>query len=227
MESTGVYWIPLYQILEERGLRVCLVNARHMKNVPGRRTDWHECQWLQYLHTVGLLRAALRPEQQVVAVRSVVRHGRRLVELLGVHGRHVHKAPTQMNLQIHHVIRDITGVTGTAIIEAILAGQRDAAVMAKLRQPEIHADEETLRKWLEGDWRREHLFALRQSWNMYGGYVRAMEACDQEISEMLDAHEPKVDLAKKPLPADNKKRTKRHPKRAGDFHFDVRTAAYL
>jgi transposase len=226
MESTGVYWIPLYQILEERGIRVCLVNARHMKNVPGRRTDWHECQWLQYLHTVGLLRAAFRPEQQVVAVRSVVRHRKKLVELLGVHVRHVHKALTQMNLQIHHVINDITGVTGTAIIEAILAGERDAAVLAKLRQPEIHADEETIRKSLEGDWRREHLFALRQSWEMYREYVRAIEACDKEICEMLSEHEPKVDPAEKPLPPDNKKRKKRHHKRPGDFRFDVRTEAY-
>jgi len=126
MESTGVYWIPLYQILEDRGIRVCLVNARHMKNVPGRRTDWHECQWLQYLHAVGLLRAAFRPEPEVVAIRTVVRHRSRLVEAAGVHIRHVHKALTQMNLQIHHVISDITGVTGTAIIESILAGQRDA-----------------------------------------------------------------------------------------------------
>ena len=178
MESTGVYWIPLYQILEDRGIRVCLVNARHMKNVPGRRTDWHECQWLQYLHTVGLLRAAFRPEQQVVAIRSVMRHRKRLVELVGIHVRHIHKALTQMNLQIHHVINDITGVTGTAIIEAILAGQRDATVLARLRQPQIHADEETLRKSLEGDWRREHLFTLRQSWEIYGEYVSAIEACD-------------------------------------------------
>jgi len=226
MESTGVYWIPLYQILEDHGIRVCLVNARHMKNVPGRRTDWHECQWLQYLHTVGLLRAAFRPESVVVAIRSVMRHRRRLVEAAGVHIRHVHKALTQMNLQIHHVINDITGVTGTAIIEAILAGQRDAAELAKLRQPEIHADEETMRKSLEGDWRREHLFALRQSWELYGTYVRSIEACDQEICEMLGEREPKVNPAKKPLPSETKRRTKRKHQRTGDFRFDVRTEAY-
>ena len=226
MESTGVYWIPLCQILEDHGLRVCLVNARHMKNVPGRRTDWHECQWLQYLHAVGLLRAAFRPEQEVVAVRSVMRHRKRLVELVGVHVRHVHKALTQMNLQIHHVINDITGVTGTAILEAILGGERDAAVLAKLRQPEIRADEETIRKSLEGDWRREHLFALRQSWDLYREYVRAIEGCDQEIGEMLGAHAPKVDPAEKPLPADNKRRTRRQHPRTGDFRLDVRTEAY-
>jgi transposase len=226
MESTGVYWIPLYQILEDHGIRVCLVNARHMKNVPGRRTDWHECQWLQYLHAVGLLRAAFRPEPEVVAIRSVMRHRRRLVEAAGVHIRHVHKALTQMNLQIHHVISDITGVTGTAIIESILAGQRDAAELAKLRQPGIHADEETVRKSLEGDWRREHLFALRQSWELYGTYVRAIQACDQEICAMLAACKPKVDPAEKPLPSDTKQRTKRRHQRTGDFHLDVRTEAY-
>jgi len=226
MESTGVYWIPLYQILEDRGMRVCLVNARHMKNVPGRRTDWHECQWLQYLHTVGLLRAAFRPAQQVVAIRCVMRHRKRLVELVGIHVRHVHQALTQMNLQVHHVINDITGVTGTAILEAIFAGERDAAALAQLRQPGIRADEETIRKSLEGDWRREHLFALRQSWDLYREYVRAIEACDQEICELRGEHEPKVDPAEKPLPADTKKRTKRNHKRTGDFRFDVRTEAY-
>jgi hypothetical protein len=114
-----------------------------------------------------------------------------------------------MNLQIHHVINDITGVTGTAIIESILAGQRNAAELAKLRQPEIRADEETMRKSLEGDWRREHLFTLRQSWEFYGTYVRSIKACDQEICEMLGECEPKVDPAKKPLLSDTKRRTKR------------------
>lgn len=226
MESTGVYWIPLYQILEDHGIRVCLVNARHMKNVPGRRTDWHECQWLQYLHAVGLLRAAFRPESEVVAIRSVMRHRKRLVEAAGIHIRHVHKALTQMNLQIHHIINDITGVTGTAIIESILAGKRDAGELAKLRRPEIRADEETIRKSLEGDWRREHLFALRQSWELYGTYVSSIKACDQEICEMLGEREPKVDPAKKPLPSETKRRTKRKHQRTGDFRFDVRTEAY-
>lgn len=226
MESTGVYWIPLYQILEDHGIRVCLVNARHMKNVPGRRTDWHECQWLQYLHAVGLLRAAFRPESEVVAIRSVMRHRKRLVEAAGIHIRHVHKALTQMNLQIHHIINDITGVTGTAIIESILAGKRDAGELAKLRRPEIRADEETIRKSLEGDWRREHLFTLRQSWELYGTYVSSIKACDQEICEMLGEREPKVDPAKKPLPSETKRRTKRKHQRTGDFRFDVRTEAY-
>src|ERR1700686_2287990 len=152
MESTGVYWIPLYDILESRGLQVCLVNARHMKNVPGRRTDWHECQWLQYLHSVGLLRGAFRPEVEVTAVRTVMRHRHELVQMSSQHVLHMHKALTQMNLQIHHVIDDITGLTGLAIVDAILAGQYDPAELAKLRNWRIQADEETIRKSLVGKW---------------------------------------------------------------------------
>src|SRR6516162_11098185 len=111
MESTSVYWIPLFDILESHGLKACLVNARHMKNVPGRRTDWHECQWLQYLHSVGLLRGAFRPEAEVTALRTILRHRQELVQMSSQHVLPMHKALTQMNLQIHHVIDDITGVT--------------------------------------------------------------------------------------------------------------------
>src|ERR1017187_6431897 len=117
MESTGVYWIPLYQILEDRGIRPCLVSARHMKNVPGRRTDWHARQWLQYLHSTGLLRAAFRPDQEVCAVRTLLRHRNELVQMASQHVLHMQKALTQMNFQIQHVISDIVGVTGSAIVE--------------------------------------------------------------------------------------------------------------
>ena len=125
MESTGVYWIPLYQILETRGVAVCLVNARHVKNVPGRKTDVQDCQWLQYLHSVGLLRGSFRPPETVCAVRSLLRHRDTLVQLAATHTQHMQKALTQMNLQLHHVLSDITGVTGLAILDAILAGERD------------------------------------------------------------------------------------------------------
>ena len=154
MESTGVYWIPLYDVLEQHGLKPCLVDARNMKNVPGRRTDWHECQWLQYLHAVGLLRAAFRPEGEVCAVRVLMRHRSDLAEMSNQHIQHMHKALTQMNLQIHHVINDITGVTGLSIVDAILGGQRDPVELAKLRDPLIRASEETIRKSLVGNWRR-------------------------------------------------------------------------
>src|ERR1035438_6358258 len=125
MESTSVYWIPLFQILEAAGLEVCLVNARHCKNLPGRKTDISDCQWLQYLHSVGLLRASFRPPEQICAVRSRFRHRAALTRYAGSHVQHIQKALTQMNLQIHNVISDLTGVTGLAILEAILAGERD------------------------------------------------------------------------------------------------------
>src|SRR5450631_4594770 len=167
MESTGVYWIPPHDVLEQHGVKPCLVDARGMKNVPGRRTDWHECQWLQFLHSVGLLRAAFRPGQDVCAVRTILRHRNELVAAASQHVQHMHKALTQMNLQIHHVISDITGLTGRAIVDAILAGQRDGAELAKLRDPRIKADTETIRKSLEGNWRPEHLFTLGQSRDLY------------------------------------------------------------
>jgi hypothetical protein len=181
LESTGVYWIPLFEILEQRGIRPCLVNARHMKNVPGRRTDWHECQWLQFLHSVGLLRAAFRPGQDVCAVRTILRHRNELVAAASQHVQHMHKALTQMNLQIHHVISDITGLTGRTIVDAILAGQRDGAELAKLRDPRIQADIETIRKSLEGNWRPEHLFTLGQSRDLYRIYQQQIVNCDLEI----------------------------------------------
>jgi len=159
MESTGVYWIPLFQILEARGVKVCLVNARHVKNVPGRKSDVCDCQWLQHLHSAGLLRPSFRPEQQVCAVRSLVRYRDSLVQLSAVHLQHMQKALDQMNLQLHHVISDLGGKTGMAIVEAILAGERDPHQLARLRDPRTHASEETIAKSLVGDYRREHLFS--------------------------------------------------------------------
>ena len=226
MESTGVYWIPLYQILEDRGLRPCLVNARHMRNVPGRRTDWHECQWLQYLHTTGLLRPAFRPQQDVCAVRTLLRHRHEMVPMACQHIQHRQKALTQMNVQVQHVIDDMTGVTGTAIVDAILAGERDPAELAKLRHGRIRADEATLRKSLEGDWREEHLFTLRQSRQRYDAYREQIEACDKERAKRLGDFEAKVDVAEKPLPKCSGPSRKRRTKRTGDFRFDVPQEAY-
>jgi hypothetical protein len=205
MEATGVYWIPVYEILEQRGIRPCLVNARHMKNVPGRRTDWHECQWLQFLHSVGLLRAAFRPEEDICAVRTMLRHRSELVMAATQHVQHMHKALTQMNLQIHHVISDITGATGLAIVDAILAGQRDPAELAKLRDVRIQADPETIRKSLVGNWRPEHLFTLRQSRELYRIYQQQIVECDVQVETMLGKFAPRVDPAEKPLPPDRKR----------------------
>ena len=230
MESTGVYWIPLYDILEARGLKPCLVNARHMKNVPGRRTDWHECQWLQYLHSVGLLRGAFRPEADVCAVRVLIRHRAELVQSASQHVQHMHKALTQMNLQIHHVISDITGLTGLAIVDAILEGQRDAAALAKLRDPRVKANEETIRKSLVGNWKPEHLFTLRQSRELFRTYQEQVVKCDREIQQRLGDFKPWADPKQKPLPPDRKRNRSSQKRRKKTGHegtgFDLRTEAY-
>ena len=225
-----MYWIPLFEILEQRGIRPCLVNARHMKNVPGRRTDWHECQWLQFLHSVGLLRAAFRPGQDVCAVRTLLRHRNELVAAASQPVQHMHKALTQMNLQIHHVISDITGSTGRAIVDAILAGQRDGAELAKLRDPHIKADTETIRKSLEGNWRPEHLFTLGQSRDLYRIYQQQIVNCDLEIEKMLRDFEPRTDPVEKPLPPDRKQNRAGSKRRKKNGHphpeFDLRTETY-
>ena len=206
MESTGVYWIPLFQILEDRGFQVCLVNARHVKNVPGRRTDVSDCQWLQFLHSVGLLRASYRPEQEVCAVRSLLRHRESLVQMAATHVHHMQKALDQMNLQLHHVISDITGQTGLAIVDTILAGERDPYVLAKLRNERIKASEAVIAKSLVGDYRPEHIFTLRQSLAAYRSYQKLIEECDREIRGSLEQFQPPPppdisnDYSQKPQP---------------------------
>jgi transposase len=228
MESTGVYWIPPYNVLEQHGVKPCLVDARGMKNVPGRRTDWHECQWLQFLHSVGLLRAAFRPAGEVCAVRSLMRRRAGLVEMTSQHIQHMHKALTQMNVQIQHVISDITGLTGLAIVDAILEGQRDPATLAKLRDPRIKASPETIRKSLEGNWRQEHLFTLKQSRKSYQHYQEQIAACDEEIEKLLVAFEPRVDPVERPLPPNRKKKQSGRKKKNVNpkTGFDVRTESY-
>ena len=200
MESTGVYWIPLFQVLEARGFTVFLVNARHVKNVPGRKSDVSDCQWLQYLHTVGLLRGSFRPEQAVCTVRSILRHRDSLVQMASSHVQHMQKALDQMNLQLHHVINDITGVTGLTIIKAILAGERNPHTLAALRDRRVKATEDTIAKSLVGDYRREHLFTLGQSLTAFRHYQELIGACDHEIEQYLEAFESKVDPREGSLP---------------------------
>jgi transposase len=190
MESTGVYWIPLFQILEARGIEVHLVNAQHVHHVPGRKSDVLDCQWLQYLHSVGLLKASFRPEQAVCEIRSLMRHRESLVELASVHVQHMHKALDQMNLQIHHVISDITGVTGLAIVDAIANGQTDPQQLAALRDYRIKASEKIVTKSLVGTYRREHIFTLRQSRTAYRHYQQLISDCDREIQQRIEAFDP-------------------------------------
>jgi transposase len=222
MESTGVYWIPFFQILEEHGFKVFLVNARHVKNVPGRKTDVADCQWIQYLHSVGLLKASFRPEQSVCTVRSILRHRDSLVQMSAVHIHHMQKALDQMNLHLHHVISDITGLTGLRIIDAILSGERDPAVLAKMRDPRIKASEATVARALVGDYKREHLFTLAQSVAAYRSYERLIAECDVEIEQCLNAFESKLGADAPPLPPPRD----RHKPRRNELRFDLRSHLY-
>jgi hypothetical protein len=163
MESTGVYWIPLFELLESRGFTVLLVNARHVKNVSGRKSDVLDCQWLQQLMTYGLLRGAFRPSDEVCALRSLWRQRGILLKTQGRHVQHMQKALTQMNIQLTNVISDIVGETGQKILRAIVAGERDGQILAAMKNVRIRASEDEIAKSLQGNWRTEHLFALKQA----------------------------------------------------------------
>lgn len=206
MESTGMYWIPLSQILETRGIEVRLVNARHVKHVPGRKSDVSDCQWIQYLHSVGLLRGSFRPPQEICAIRSLTRHRESLVAQAADQIRHMHKCLDMMNLQIHHVIDDLTGATGMAIIEAIVAGERDPKVLALHRNPRIKASPATLEKSLCGDWRSEHLLVLKLALETWRHLRRHIDELDADIFRRMQAIEESIDVEAQPLAAPAKRR---------------------
>ena len=191
-------------MLEEAGIEVCLVNPRHVKNVPGRKTDVQDCQWLQYLHSVGLMRAAFRPPAQVRAIRSLWRHRDGLVRQSAWRVQHMHKALDQMNIQIHHVITDITGKSGTAIVEALLAGERDPAILAALGDKRLKASATTLRAALVGDCRPEHMFCLRQALEGHRFALQQIAAVDAELETLHQALE-KSEAPARETPAQNAK----------------------
>lgn len=221
MEATGVYWIPLYEILERRGLEVVLVNARHVRNVPGRKSDVLDCQWLQDLHSLGLLAASFRPSDDIVALRGFVRQRKMLVQYAASHVQHVQKALTQMNLQLHNVVSDVTGVTGMKIIRAILAGERNPQVLAEHRDYRCKASSETIARSLVGNWRDEHLFALTQAVELHDFYERQIRACDEKI----DAYTASLATVADPeaMPASTK--TRKTLERA-EPQFDLRTRMF-
>jgi transposase len=185
MESTGVYWIPAYEILEQRGLEVVLVNARDAKHVPGRKTDVSDAQWLQRLHEHGLLRGSFRPKGEVATLRAYLRQRERLLDYAAAHIQHMQKALTPMNLQLHHVVSDVTGATGLRIIRALVAGERDPDQLAGYRDPRCHAPLETIRQALVGNDREEHVFALAQALELYDAYQAKVAACDARIEAVL------------------------------------------
>lgn len=222
MESTGVYWIPVFEILEERGFEVLLVNARDVKNVPGRKTDFNDAQWIQQLHEYGLLRASFRPMSEIVELRGYLRHRSRLIESAATEVQRMQKALMQMNVQLHHVVTDMTGKTGMTILRGIIAGERDAKKLARHRDARCKADQPTIEAALAGNYRREHVFALRQSVELYDILNEKIGACDVEIEQALarlTAKRPEPDA---PLA---KPRHRTRSKNAPDF--DVRTALHL
>ena len=185
LESTGVYWIPLYQILESYGLQVKLVNARHVKHVPGRKTDVQDCQWLQQLESFGLLSGSFRPEAKICVLRSYMRQREMLIRAAGRYIQQMQKALTQMNLKLQHVISDLSGQTGLRIVRAIVAGERDGLKLAALKDRRVKSDVSTIAKALEGDYRAEHLFALKQGLELYDYYQQKIAECDAEIRQEM------------------------------------------
>jgi hypothetical protein len=185
MQSTGVYWIPLYEILEERGLEVYLVNARHTKNLPGRKSDVQESQWLLKLHTYGLLNNSFQPVSEIRVLRTYWRQRGEHVRGAATCIQRMQKALTQMNLQLANVISDISGLTGQAIIRAIVAGERNPLKLAALSDPRVHASQEEIAKSLEGNWRPELLFVLQQEVDMFDTYQKRIAECDQRLQKHL------------------------------------------
>jgi transposase len=220
MESTGVLWIPVFELLEQRGFAVLLADARKVKNVSGRKSDVLDCQWLQQLHTFGLLQGAFRPADAIVVLRSYLRQRAMLIRGAATHIQHMQKALQQMNLLLHHVVSDITGLTGMTIIRAILAGERDPHVLAQHRDPRCKSSPDVIAKSLVGNYRAEHLFALAQAVALYDSYQAQLATCDQRIEQYLASLERVTEEAPPP-PA-----KRRQPPKHNQPRFDARTYLY-
>ena len=190
MESTGVYWIPLFEVLESQKFNCLLISSRSLRRVPGRKTDVVDSQWIQTLHTYGLLTGSFRPEADLVALRTLLRHRARLLEHRAPHIEHMQKALLQMNLQLSQVLTDITGETGLCIIRAMVAGERDPYKLAAMRNYRCQKDEREIARALTGTWRQEHLFVLEQSLALYDFYTEKISACDTQIEQNYQAIRP-------------------------------------
>lgn len=221
MQSTGVYWMALYDVLEQRGLEVFLVNATHTKNLPGRKSDVQECQWLLQLHVYGLLRNSFRPPEEIRTLRSYWRLRQEHVAEAATCIQRMQKALIQMNLQLTNVLNDVSGATGMAIIRAIVAGQRDPHRLAAYRDPNVKASEEEIARSLEGTWRREHLFALKQQLANYDHYQEMIRDCDEQLRDQLQTLEDKGDPNNLP-PLERGKR----PRGQVPEGFDLRSELY-
>ena len=214
LQSTGVYWIPLYDILEERGFEVYLVNARHTKNLPGRKSDVQESQWLLKLHTYGLLNNSFRPTSEIRVLRTYWRQRAEHVHGVTTCIQRMQKAFTQMNLQLANVISDLSGVTGQMIVRAIVAGERDPWKLAKLSDPRIRASQDEIAKSLEGNWRPELLFVMKEELQMFDTYQQRIAECDRELQKHLARFKDTV-----PLPAKNEAKKSKPNKHHPQFHL--------
>jgi transposase len=219
MEATGVYWIPIYEIVEARGIEVMLVNARHIKNVPGRKSDVSDCEWLRELHSVGLLRGSFRPTEAIVALRAYVRHRQSLVESAGTYVQRMQKALVQMNLQLPLVVSDITGVTGLKILRDIVAGRHDPQHLAQHRDYRCRASLAEIQAALTGHYRPEHLFVLQQNLEPFDACQTQLSPCDRAIEAHVQGLTARLEAPTTPLPAArvNRKRADNEP------HFEIRT----
>ncbi len=224
MESTGVYWIPIYEVLEARGLEVALVNARHLKHVPGRKSDVQDCQWIQQLHSYGLLTASFRPAEEMRVLRAYLRQRAMLVEHRAGHIQHLQKALQQMNVQLTQVLSDISGTTGLQILRAIVAGERDPQVLARLRHGRCQRSEAEIAKALSGHYRPEHVFALKQALALYDFYTAQVQECDTYIEQHYAAIKPVYDEQTPPPPLGPDPKPNSHAKNAPAF--DVRACLY-
>jgi transposase len=223
MESTGVYWVPTYEILEARGIEVVLANAREVSAVPGRKTDVNDAQRLQRLHACGLVRASFRPGRDSAALRAYLRLRERLLDYSAAHIQHMQKALTFMNLQLHHVVADITGVTGLKIIRAIVAGERDLQVLSAMRDVRCKATPEIIRAALTGNYQAEHLFALAQALALYDFYQEQVHSTDVQIEQVLSILCKDRTIPDIPLPNRRRGQNLRAP---NALNFDVRAALY-
>ena len=219
MEATGVYWIPVFEILETRGFQVILVNARHIKHVPGRKTDVSDAEWIRDLHILGLLRGSFRPADDIVVLRGYLRHRATLIESAAALVQRMQKALVQMNLQLPLVVSDITGVTGLRILRDIVAGQRDPQQLARHRDYRCRASEADIVGALTGHYRAEHLFALQQNLELFDTYQRQLAACDAAVETYLTHLAARLPAPTSPLPAARRRQKPRN----NEPRFDVRT----
>jgi transposase len=219
MESTGVYWIPLFEELEGEGLECLLISSRSIKRVPGRKSDIEDAQWIQTLHSYGLLERSFRPQADLIALRTMLRHRSQLLEHRAPHILHMQKALLQMNVQLSQALSDMLGVSGQAMLRAIVRGERDPQKLAAFRDPGCKKSAEEIEKALTGTWREEHLYVLKQSLELYDFYTEQIEACDEEVDRLYKLTRPDWKVGELPPVPEKKRKThsKNAPKKAGEI----------